>query len=115
MAKITTHKPLLKLWASVPQMQQHAAKYSLNRHCNHASIEQMVTTAARLRDRPAAKKRAVHDPVIVLICRECVELIQELDSPVEYIILATFAYEHKIYCAPMSRKFPDAQVWTSPG
>ncbi|KAK9834707.1 hypothetical protein WJX74_008268 [Apatococcus lobatus] len=47
--------------------------------------------------------------------QECVELIQEIGCPVEYILLATFAYEHKIYCAPMSRKFPDAQVWTSPG
>jgi hypothetical protein len=33
---------------------------------------------------------------------------------VEYIVLPTFAYEHKIFCGPFSRRFPKAQVWVAP-
>jgi len=33
---------------------------------------------------------------------------------VEYIVLPTFAYEHKIFVGPFSRKFPKAQVWVAP-
>ena len=47
-------------------------------------------------------------------CRECVALINELEAPVEYIILPTYAYEHKVFVAPMSRKYPQAKVFTSP-
>lgn len=32
----------------------------------------------------------------------------------EYIVLPTFAYEHKIFVGPFSRKFPRAQVWVAP-
>lgn len=32
----------------------------------------------------------------------------------EYIILPTFAYEHKIFVGPFSRKFPRAQIWVAP-
>ncbi|KAJ1698310.1 hypothetical protein LUZ63_006822 [Rhynchospora breviuscula] len=42
------------------------------------------------------------------------ELLKELDAPVEYIILPTFAYEHKIFVGPFSRKFPRAQIWVAP-
>ena len=48
-------------------------------------------------------------------CRECIALVKELNMPVEYIILDTFAYEHKIYVPPFNRAFPDAQVWVAPG
>lgn len=40
--------------------------------------------------------------------------MKELDAPVEYIVLPTFAYEHKIFVGPFSRKFPRAQVWVAP-
>jgi hypothetical protein len=36
--------------------------------------------------------------------------LQELDAPVEYIVLPTYAYEHKAFVGPFSRKFPDAKV-----
>lgn len=42
------------------------------------------------------------------------QLIKELGAPVEYIVLPTFAYEHKIFVGPFSRKFPKAQVWVAP-
>nr|XP_027187364.1 uncharacterized protein LOC101501957 isoform X1 [Cicer arietinum] len=42
------------------------------------------------------------------------KLIKELGAPVEYIVLPTFAYEHKIFVGPFSRKFPRAQVWVAP-
>jgi hypothetical protein len=42
------------------------------------------------------------------------QLIKELGAPVEYIVLPTFAYEHKIFIGPFSRKFPRAQVWVAP-
>ena len=41
--------------------------------------------------------------------RECVQLLKELGR-VEYIALTTHAYEHKLFVAPFSRKFPDAKV-----
>ncbi|CAI0388309.1 unnamed protein product [Linum tenue] len=41
-------------------------------------------------------------------------LLKELDAPVEYIILPTFAYEHKIFVGPFSRKFPKAKIWVAP-
>lgn len=40
--------------------------------------------------------------------------MKELGAPVEYIVLPTFAYEHKIFVGPFSRKFPQAQVWVAP-
>ena len=41
-------------------------------------------------------------------------VVQELGAPVEYIVLPTFAYEHKIFVGPFSRRFPKAQVWVAP-
>ena len=46
--------------------------------------------------------------------RECVALVEELGAPVEFIVLPTFAYEHKVFVAPFSRKFPSARVFTAP-
>lgn len=42
------------------------------------------------------------------------QLLNELEAPVEYIVLPTFAYEHKIFVGPFSRKFPRAQIWVAP-
>ncbi|KAK4279420.1 hypothetical protein QN277_011205 [Acacia crassicarpa] len=54
----------------------------------------------------------VHAPIAPT--DECIKLLKELGSPVEYIVLPTFAYEHKIFVGPFSRKFPRAQVWVAP-
>ncbi len=37
-----------------------------------------------------------------------------MEAPVEYIVLPTFAYEHKVFVGPFSRKFPRAHVWVAP-
>ncbi|KAK2993947.1 hypothetical protein RJ640_025622 [Escallonia rubra] len=42
------------------------------------------------------------------------QLVKELGAPVECIVLPTFAYEHKIFVGPFSRKFPQAQIWVAP-
>ncbi|GKV53450.1 hypothetical protein SLEP1_g59973 [Rubroshorea leprosula] len=54
----------------------------------------------------------VHAPIAPT--KECIQLLKELGAPVEYIVLPTFAYEHKIFVGPFSRKFPQAQVWVAP-
>ncbi|KAI5065054.1 hypothetical protein GOP47_0019749 [Adiantum capillus-veneris] len=54
----------------------------------------------------------VHAPIAPT--KECIRLLKELGAPVEYIILPTFAYEHKIFVGPFSRKFPKAQIWVAP-
>lgn len=54
----------------------------------------------------------VHAPVAPT--EECIRLLKELDAPVEYIVLPTGAYEHKVFVGPFSRKFPKAQVWIAP-
>lgn len=54
----------------------------------------------------------VHAPVAPT--KECVALLAELDAPVEYIVLPTFAYEHKIFVGPFSRRFPKAKVYVAP-
>lgn len=42
------------------------------------------------------------------------QLLKELDAPVEHIVLPTFAYEHKVFFGPFTRKFPRAQIWVAP-
>ncbi|KAJ6683966.1 hypothetical protein OIU85_007640 [Salix viminalis] len=54
----------------------------------------------------------VHAPIAPT--EECIQLLKELGAPVEYIVLPTFAYEHKIFVGPFSRKFPRAQIWVAP-
>ncbi|VFQ91961.1 unnamed protein product [Cuscuta campestris] len=54
----------------------------------------------------------IHAPIAPT--KECIQLVKELGYPVEYIVLPTFAYEHKIFVGPFSRKFPRAQVWVAP-
>lgn len=53
-------------------------------------------------------------PCCLLLLLSFSQLLKELEAPVEYIILPTFAYEHKIFVGPFSRKFPRAQVWVAP-
>ncbi|KAJ7557715.1 hypothetical protein O6H91_04G006600 [Diphasiastrum complanatum] len=54
----------------------------------------------------------VHAPIAPT--KECIRLLNELEAPVECIILPTFAYEHKIFVGPFSREYPRAQVWVAP-
>ncbi|KAL3695776.1 hypothetical protein R1sor_009852 [Riccia sorocarpa] len=54
----------------------------------------------------------VHAPVGPT--KECIQLLKELEAPVEFVVLPTFAYEHKIFVGPFSRAFPKAQVWVAP-
>ncbi|XP_073004838.1 uncharacterized protein [Typha latifolia] len=54
----------------------------------------------------------IHAPIAPT--KECIQLLKELDAPVEYIVLPTFAYEHKIFVGPFSRKFPKAKIWVAP-
>lgn len=42
--------------------------------------------------------------------KECVRLVKELGEPVKYIVLTTYAYEHKVFVSPFARRFPKAQV-----
>ena len=54
----------------------------------------------------------VHAPIAPT--KECVRLLNELDAPVEFIVLPTFAYEHKIFVGPFSRRYPKAKVYVAP-
>ncbi|XP_047314755.1 uncharacterized protein LOC124918757 isoform X2 [Impatiens glandulifera] len=54
----------------------------------------------------------IHAPIAPT--KECIQLVKELEAPVEYIVLPTFAYEHKIFVGPFSRKFPLAETWVAP-
>lgn len=49
----------------------------------------------------------VHAPIAPT--QECVQMVKELGD-VEYIVLPTFAYEHKAFVGPFSRSFPKAKV-----
>lgn len=60
----------------------------------------------------ASSELWVHAPVAPTA--ECLALLAELRAPVRYIVLPTFAYEHKIFVGPFSRAFPRAQVWVAP-
>jgi hypothetical protein len=54
----------------------------------------------------------VHAPVAPT--GECVRLLNELGQ-VEHIVLSTTAFEHKVYVADFSRRYPKAKVWACPG
>jgi hypothetical protein len=54
----------------------------------------------------------VHAPIAPTA--ECVRLVKELGSPVKYIVLPTFAYEHKAFMAPFCRAFPGADAYVAP-
>ena len=46
--------------------------------------------------------------------RECIELLEELNAPVEHIVLTTHAYEHKIFVPAFQRRYGGAKVWVVP-
>jgi hypothetical protein len=48
--------------------------------------------------------------LVLLLLQECINLLKELGAPVEYIVLPTFAYEHKVFVGPFARRFPNAKV-----
>ena len=54
----------------------------------------------------------VHAPVAPT--KECIALLDELDAPVEHIVLPTTLFEHKLFVGPFSRKYPNAKVWITP-
>eukprot|EP01024_Parvocaulis_polyphysoides_P029018 TRINITY_DN26160_c0_g1_i1.p1 TRINITY_DN26160_c0_g1~~TRINITY_DN26160_c0_g1_i1.p1 ORF type:complete len:372 (-),score=52.30 TRINITY_DN26160_c0_g1_i1:16-978(-) len=53
----------------------------------------------------------VHAPIAPT--QECIAMLKELGE-VEYIVLGTFAIEHKVFVGPFARRFPSAQVWVAP-
>eukprot|EP00180_Rhodochaete_pulchella_P002565 Plantae.Rhodophyta-Rhodochaete_pulchella.ctg3931.p1 GENE.Plantae.Rhodophyta-Rhodochaete_pulchella.ctg3931~~Plantae.Rhodophyta-Rhodochaete_pulchella.ctg3931.p1 ORF type:complete len:424 (-),score=36.67 Plantae.Rhodophyta-Rhodochaete_pulchella.ctg3931:1717-2940(-) len=54
----------------------------------------------------------VHAPIAPT--HECITMLRELGGPVAYIVLPTFAYEHKVFVGPFSRRFPEAQLFVAP-
>jgi len=54
----------------------------------------------------------VHAPVAPTA--EMVSLLDELDAPVEHVVLPTTLFEHKIFVGPFQRKYPNAQCWIVP-
>ena len=54
----------------------------------------------------------VHAPVAPTA--EMVALLDELDAPVEHVVLPTTLFEHKIFVGPFQRKYPKAQCWIVP-
>jgi len=55
----------------------------------------------------------VHAPIAPT--QECIALIDELGLPVRYVVLPTYAYEHKVFMAPFCRRFPDAKRFVVDG
>ena len=54
----------------------------------------------------------VHAPIAPT--DECIALLNELNAPVEHIVLPTTLFEHKIFVGPFQRRFPDATVFIAP-
>lgn len=54
----------------------------------------------------------VHAPIAPT--DECIALLNELDAPVEHIVLPTTLFEHKIFVGPFQRRFPNAIVFIAP-
>mmetsp|Transcript_22393 Transcript_22393/g.40348 ORF Transcript_22393/g.40348 Transcript_22393/m.40348 type:complete len:467 (-) Transcript_22393:38-1438(-) len=54
----------------------------------------------------------IHNPIAPT--EECNQLLQELGLEVEYIVLGSAQYEHKIFVSPFARRWPDAKVYTVP-
>ncbi|GFH48819.1 hypothetical protein CTEN210_05295 [Chaetoceros tenuissimus] len=46
---------------------------------------------------------------------ELCALLDDLNAPVEHIVLPCNAFEHKAPMKPFTRRYPDAKVWVSPG
>ena len=49
---------------------------------------------------------------------ECLDMLKELikeHGPLKHIVVGSVALEHKVYAGVLAQKFPDAQVWLTPG
>jgi hypothetical protein len=49
---------------------------------------------------------------------ECLEMIKDLiqeHGPLKHIVVGSVALEHKVYAGVLAQKFPNAQVWLTPG
>jgi hypothetical protein len=49
---------------------------------------------------------------------ECIEMIKDLiqeHGPLKHIVVGSVALEHKVYAGVLAQKFPNAQVWLTPG
>lgn len=49
---------------------------------------------------------------------ECLGMLQDLSKkhgPLKHIVVGSVALEHKVYAGVMAQKFPQAQVWLTPG
>ena len=66
-------------------------------------------TVVRMRD----GRLWIHDPIAPT--EECLELLAAVGGDVAYVVLATTQYEHKVFCGPFARRFPNARMWVAPG
>jgi len=55
----------------------------------------------------------IHAPIAPT--EECVQLLHELELPVEAIVNPTYAYEHRVFVPSFSRRFPSAKVYSVRG
>ncbi|KAJ8908298.1 hypothetical protein NDN08_008389 [Rhodosorus marinus] len=55
----------------------------------------------------------IHAPIAPT--EECVQLLRELELPVEAIVNPTYAYEHRVFVPSFSRRFPSAKVYSVRG
>ncbi|CAM9718027.1 unnamed protein product [Chrysoparadoxa australica] len=58
----------------------------------------------------------VHAPVAPT--KECIKMVRALEEehgPVKQIVLPTLGLEHKVFAGPFAQKFPQAEVWVTPG
>ena len=49
---------------------------------------------------------------------ECLDMLKGLikeHGPLKHIVVGSVALEHKVYAGVLAQKFPDAQVWLTPG
>lgn len=49
---------------------------------------------------------------------ECIAMMRKLEAehgPVKHIVLGTLGLEHKVFAGPFAQRFPQAQVWFTPG
>ena len=71
----------------------------------HVNVRMTVT-------RLASGGLLVYNPIAPT--QECLAQLGALNAPVEYILLGSAAYEHKVFVGPFSRKFPKADVYVAP-
>jgi hypothetical protein len=86
-------------------------------HTTRQALQRMIQRALQqlglhvgIQPSPHLIVHASAAPATAAHLQECMNLLKELGAPVEYIVLPTFAYEHKVFVAPFSRRFPKAKV-----